>query len=152
MLTKNHNVVLKALSWCLQWRIHRRGLWGLSPPAHLIFRPKKLRGQTEGHKKIFFFLDPPPPPHLISGFGWSGTPLSEGLDLLLVYNIYSWWWYTCMKKGVTLSITCPLNTVNTQKTINFSGVASMATDHRSELLCFSYSHFETNKQTDRWST
>ena len=55
-----------------------------------------------------------------------------------------------MKKGVTLSFTCPLNTVNTQKTINFSGVASMATDHRSELLCFSlYSHFETNKQTDR---
>ena len=54
-----------------------------------------------------------------------------------------------MKKGVTLSFTCPLSIVNTQKTINFSGVASMATDHRSELLCFSYSHFETNKQTDR---
>lgn len=147
MLTKNHNVVLQALSWCLQWQIHGRGLWGLSPPPP-IFRPN-WGGKPMGTKK-WFFLDPPP--HLISGFGWLGTPSSEGLDLLLVYNIYSWWWYACMKNGVTLSFTCPLNTVNTQKTINFSGVAIMATDHRSELLYFSYSHFETNKQTDRWST
>ena len=150
MLTKNHNVVLQALSWCLQWRIHKRAC-GTSAPALPIFRPS--RGANRRTKKKWFFLRPPPPsPHLISGFGWLGTPLSEGLDAPLVYNIYSWWWYACMKKGVTLSFTCPLNTVNTQKTINFSGFASMATDHRSELLCFSYSHFETNKQTDRWST
>lgn len=148
MLTKNHNVVLQALSWCLEWQIHGRGLWGLSPPP--IFWPN-WGGKPKGTKKNDFFLDPPPP-HLILGFGWLGTPLSEGLNAPLVYNIYSWWWYACMRKGVTLSFTCPLNTVNTQKTINFSGVASMATDHRSELLCFSYSHFETNKQTDRWST
>lgn len=150
MLTKNQDMVLQAVSWCLQWRIHGRGLWGLSTPPPPLFLDQ-TEGANQRAQKNDFILDPPPP-HLISGFGWSGTPLSEGLDLLLVYNIYSWWWYTCMKKGVTLSITCPLNTVNTQKTINFSGVASMATDHRSELLCFSYSHFETNKQTDRWST
>ena len=151
MLTKNHNVVLQALSWCLQWRIHGRGLWGLSPlpPPPPIFWPN-WGGKPKGTKKMIFFR--PPLPHLISGFGWLGTPLSEGLDAPLVYNIYSWWWYACMKKGVTLSFTCPLNTVNTQKTINFSGFASMATDHRSELLRFSYSHFETNKQTDHWST
>ena len=139
MLTKNHNVVLQALSWCLEWQIHGRGLWGLSPPPPLFF------DQTEGANRRA-------QKKMILGFGWLGTPLSEGLNAPLVYNIYSWWWYACMKKGVTLSFTCPLNTVNTQKTINFSGVASMATDHRSELLCFSYSHFETNKQTDRWST
>ena len=127
----------------------QKGLWDLSPPPPLIL--DKAEGANRRAQKKWFFLDPPPS-HLISGFGWLGTPLSEGLDAPLVYNIYSWWWYACMEKGVTLSFTCPLNTVNTQKTINFSGVASMATDHRSELLCFSYSHFETNKQTDRWST
>ena len=67
------------------------GPGGPGSPPPLIFRPN---WRPKGRKKVF---EIPPPSHFISGSGWPGPALSEGLDLPLCLNyLFPSIWVECL--------------------------------------------------------